>query len=182
MRAYPVVIVSVLLFVVALAVVPCWAQEMTKIAGKMQATYVEHQPMEVEDTEGHTMVLGRSEGTNASTGEHVFMDGAHVVNVSFSDLVKGNGPHQGHVTFAKDGDAVYAEWQGTVTTMMSDEGTPMISFEGTFTYTGGKGQYMHIKGSGMYKGQFTSETTYVTEWKGEYSVKKEESAPAVPPE
>ena len=131
------------------------------------------EPMEVGDTEEHAMVLGHSEGTNTSTGENVFMDGAQIVNLSFSDLVKGNGPHQGYVEFTKGEDAVFAKWQGTVTTMMSDEGTPMMSFEGTFTYIGGMGQYMGIKGSGTYKGYFTSETEYMTEWEGEYAIMEE---------
>jgi hypothetical protein len=161
------------LCVVALLATPLFAQEMMKIAGKMEATYVKQEPMEVGDTEEHMMTLGRSEGMNTSTGEHMFMDGAQIVNMSFADVVKGNGPHQGYVKFAMGDDVVYAKWQGTITTMMSDEGPPMMSFEGTFTYMGGMGQYVHIKGSGMYKGHFTSETVYMVEWEGEYAIMEE---------
>jgi hypothetical protein len=168
MRTRMIVLVG--LCVLAFGMTSAFAQDMMKIAGKMEATYVKHEPMEVGDTDEHMMILGRSEGTNTSTGEHMFMDGAQLVNVSFADLVKGNGPHDGYIRFTKGEDAVYAKWQGTVTTMMSDEGTPMMSFEGTFTYTGGMGQYMGIKGSGTYKGHFTSETDYVTEWEGEYAL------------
>jgi hypothetical protein len=173
MRTCPVLTVAVFL-VVALAVVPCTAGEMAKIAGKMEATYVKQEPMEIGDTEEHMMALGRSEGTNVSTGEHEFMDGAQIVNISFVDLVKGSGPHRGYIKFAKDGDGVYADWEGTVTTTMSAEGTPVISFEGTFTYTCGMGQYEHIQGSGTYKGYYTSETSYAVEWEGEHSIKTEE--------
>ncbi len=158
---------------VALLATPLLAQDMMKVAGKMEATYVKHEPIEVGDTEEHMMVLATSEGMNTSTGEHMFMDGAQLVNSSFADVVKGNGPHEGYIKLAKGEDAVYAKWQGTVTTMMSDEGTPMMSFEGTFTYIGGMGKYMGIKGSGTYKGHFTSETDYMTEWEGEYAIMEE---------
>jgi hypothetical protein len=165
-----VVMLLVGLCVLALGMTSVLAQDMMKIAGTMEATYVKHEPMEVGDTEEHMMILGRSEGMNTSTGEHMFMDGAQLVNISFADAVKGNGPHEGYIKLAKGEDAVYAKWQGTVTTMMSDEGTPMMSFEGTFTYISGVGQYMGIKGSGTYKGHFTSETEYMTEWEGQYAI------------
>jgi hypothetical protein len=160
------------LCVVVLVATTSVAQDMMKIAGKMEAAYVRQEPMVVGDTDEHTMVLGKSEGTNASTGEHMFMDGAQIVNMSFADVVKGNGPHQGYVRFAEGEDAAYAKWHGTITTTMSDDGTPMMSFEGAFTYIGGMGQYTGIKGAGTYTGHFTSETEYVVEWEGEYSVQE----------
>ncbi len=168
-----VTLLMTVLCVVALLAMPLSAQEMMKVAGKMEASYVKQEPMEVGDTEEHTMTLGTSEGTNVSTGVHMFMDGAEIVNMSFADLVKGSGPHQGYVKFTKGDDVVYAKWQGTMTTMTYEEGPPMMSFEGTFTYIGGMGQYMHIKGGGTYKGQFTSLTAYMVEWEGEYAIMEE---------
>lgn len=162
-----------LCLVIAFGLRPLMAQEKVGIAGKIEATYTKQEPIEVGDTEGHTMVLATSEGININTGEHEFMDGAQAVNMSFNDLVQGNGPHQGYIKFIKDGDGTYAKWQGMVTTTMSPEGTPMISFEGTFSYTYGMGQYEHIQGSGTYKGHYTSETSYMVEWEAEYSIKEE---------
>lgn len=157
----------------ALGLEPSMAQEKVEIAGRIDATYTKQEPIEIGDTEGHMMVLATSEGTNTNTGEHEFMDGAQVVNMSFTDLVKGNGPHQGYITFVKDSDGTYAKWEGAVTTTMSPEGAPMISFEGTFSYTYGMGQYEHIHGSGTYKGHYTSETSYMVEWEAEYAIKEE---------
>lgn len=148
------------------------AQEATKISGKMTATYTKMDSTVVGDVPGHTMILGTSEGTNTNTGENAFMDGAQITNLSFSDLVQGNGTNQGYVIFTKDGDVTYAKWQGKVTTTKTDEGEPDTSLEGTFDYTKGTGQFENIKGKGSYTGKFTSKTEYTVEWQGSYSIGK----------
>ena len=148
------------------------AQEKTKIAGKITVTYTKQEKIDVGDTEGHIFPMAESEGTNVSTGKNEFMDGAQVANMSFGDLVKGNGPQQGYIKFTKNGDTTFAKWESKVTTTLSDEGTPIITFEGTFSYIKGTGQLENIQGSGTYKGKFTSETTYEWEWEGEYFIKK----------
>ena len=148
------------------------AQEKTKIAGKMTVTYTKQEKFDVGDTEGHIISMAESEGTNVSTGKHEFMDGAQVVNMSFGDLVKGNGPHQGYIKFTKNGDTSFAKWEGKITTTISAEGTPMTTFEGTFSYIKGTGQFENIHGSGTYKGRFISETTYECDWEAEYFIKK----------
>lgn len=148
------------------------AQQKTKIAGKITSAYVMEEKLNVGDTEDHVISLSQSEGTNVSTGENKFMDDARVVNVSFSDIVKGNGPHQGYIKFTQNGNSTFAGWNGKITTIFSDEGTPIIKFEGIFTYIKGTGQYEGIQGSGAYKGEFTSEKEYTVEWEGEYFIKK----------
>jgi hypothetical protein len=161
-----------LILIFASGVMMSIAQEKTQIAGKFTATYLKQETIEVGDTEGHIVYLEQTEGTNESTGEHTIMDGARVVNVSFSDLVKGNGPHQGYIKFAQNDDTYFAKWEGTVTTTLSAEGTPIITFEGTYFYIKGTGQFENIQGSGTYKGKFISETTYIAEWEGEYFIKE----------
>jgi hypothetical protein len=148
------------------------AQEMTKISGKITATYTKQDSIVVGDVAGHTLILGISEGTNVNAGEHEFMDGARAVNMSFSDLTQGNGIHRGHVKFTKNGDVIYAKWEGKVTTVQTDEGDPAVSFEGIFEYTKGEGKFENIKGNGAYKGGFTSETEYSVEWQAEYIIEK----------
>ena len=66
-----------------------------------------------------------------------------------------------------------SKWEHQLTTVMTEEGTPSTTFEGTFTYTGGMGKYENIKGGGTYKGMFTSKTEYVVDWMGEYSLEEE---------
>ena len=148
------------------------AQQKTKIAGKLTMAYTEQDMIEVGDTEGHTLTLAQAEGVNGSVGEHKFMDGAQVVTISFGDLTKGNGPHQGYIKFVKGGDTTFAKWEGQVTTKLSSEGTPVAAFEGTFSYIKGTGSFENIQGDGTYKGRFISKTIYTVEWEGEYVTKK----------
>jgi len=147
------------------------AQEKIKIAGKITNTVTEDYQIKVGDVEDHTFTINKSEGTNISSGENSFMDSAAVVNHNFSDLIKGNGTNEGYVILSKEDDTVVAKWKGKVTTTISSENTPIITFEGTYNYTRGKGHFENIQGSGTYKGKYTSEKTYTAEWEGEYFTK-----------
>ena len=146
------------------------AQQMTKISGKMTCAYTDRQAYESGYTEGHSLSLAESDGINISTGTNVFMDGAQVVNFSFADLVKGNGPHQGYVKLLKKDDVVISKWQGKIITTMSDEGTPLTTFDGTYSYVKGLGKFKNIQGKGTFRGKFISKMIYTVEWEGEYSV------------
>jgi hypothetical protein len=141
-----------------------------KVAGEMALTVTDENKVEVGDVENHVLNMTQYEGTNISVGEQELMDGAQVVNMGFSDLVMGNGPHQGYVKLIKGDDMAVAHWEGMVTTVVSEEGKPHTTFKGTYTYTGGAGQYQGIQGTGTYSGMFTSETTIKTEWAGEYFI------------
>jgi hypothetical protein len=146
-------------------------QPKIKVSGTMTLTEGTVDSMSVSIGVTHMMSLERSTGTNAATGEAKFMDGAEAVNTSTSDLVMGNGPHHGYLVLTKNGSAVFCEWKGTVTTVAGEK-EPLSSFAGTFTWTGGTGEFAKITGSGTYKGHFTSPTTYTADWTGEYSLGK----------
>jgi hypothetical protein len=161
-----------LLLIIAFVVMPATADKKHQVSGKMTMIYPEQQKIEVGDTEEHTLSFGTSEGTNQCTGEHTFMDGAQVVNMAFSDLVRGSGLHQGYAKFALGEDAVFCKWEGMVTTTVPEEGEPLMAFEGTFVYVKGTGQFENIQGKGTYKGQFTAKTDYTAAWEGEYSIEK----------
>ena len=156
----------------ALSVTTVVGQQKTKVAGKITAAYTKQEIIDVGDIEGHGISLGESEGTNFGTGKPEFMDGAQVVNLATADLVKGNGPQQGYIKFAKKGDTSIAKWEGKVATTLSTEGVPITTFEGTFSWIKGTGQLANIQGSGTYKGKYISKTIYTVEWEGEYSIKK----------
>ena len=157
---------------IALGVTSTSAQEATKVSGKITATYTDLDSVVVGDIIGHVLSLLTSEGKNVNTGEHAFMDGAQIVNMSYSDLIKGSGVHHGYVKFTKNGDAIYAKWEGKVTTVQTTEGAPATSFEGILAYTKGTGKFENIKGSGTYKGEFISKTEYSAEWQTDYSIEK----------
>jgi hypothetical protein len=142
-----------------------------KAAGTMTMTEARRDTMTVGNAEGHGVSLLRSTGTNAATSEMKLMDGAQVVHVGFSDLVNGNGPHNGYTILTMNGNSVFVEWKGTVTTVPGEK-EPLTSFAGTYVWIGGAGEYAKISGSGTYKGHFTSKTAYTAEWTGEYSLGK----------
>ena len=148
------------------------AQQKTKAAGKMTAAYTDQEMIEVGDVEGHVITLVESEGINVSTGKPAFMDGSQLINLSFGDYVKGSGLHQGYVKLTKKDDTAIAKWQGKVTTTLSAEGVPVTTFEGTFSWIKGTGQFEGIQGNGTYKGAFISKTIYTVDWEGEYSIQK----------
>ncbi|MFH1011245.1 MAG: hypothetical protein V1784_08425 [bacterium] len=160
------------ILVFAIGAMPTNAQEKTKIAGKMTITRPERPTLDVGDTPGHQLAMAQEKGTNSSTGEHKFMDNAEVVNLSFSDLAQGNGPHQGYMRVWQMADTVFIKWQGEVTTTLSAEKTPVTTFQGAWFYTKGTGQFQNIEGRGTFKGKFTSETEHTVDWEGEYFIKK----------
>lgn len=145
------------------------AQEKMMVSGKMTMTFAKQDTVTVGGDGSHYLAIQRSVGTNASAGEHTFMDGAKAVNVSFADLTQGSGPHQGYATFSHDEGTVATQWKGQVTTA-AEKDAPVISFEGTFTWKHGTGKFANISGTGTYKGHYTSPTTYEAEWMGEYSI------------
>lgn len=161
-----------LLLIVAFVVMPAMAQKKLEVAGKMTMAQTIREAIEVGDAKDHIIVLSQYEGTNESAGEHKFMDGAQVVNMAFGDLVQGSGPHQGYVKLVQGEDTIFCSWEGMVTATVPEEGAPITSFEGTYSYTMGTGQFENIKGGGTYKGQFTSKTELTTEWEGKYSIEK----------
>lgn len=148
------------------------AQETTKISGKIAATYAKQDSIIVGDTVAHVLSLATSEGKNVNTGEHAFMNDAPIVNMSYANLIQGSGVHHGYIKFVKNGDVVYAKWEGKVTTVQTAEGAPSTSFDGVFEYTKGTGKFENIKGKGTYKGEFISKTEYSVEWQADYSIEK----------
>ena len=143
-----------------------------KIAGTGDYTMIEGQVFNINDAEGHMVRLNKAEGNNFSTGETEYMHNAKAVNISFTDITKGNGSHQGYVTIEKDNDRIVSQWEGKMKTVKSDEGTPVTTFEGKMWWTDATGKYKGMHGEATYKGHFTSENTYKVEWEGEYREKE----------
>ena len=95
------------------------------------------------------------------------------VSYSVSDVINGNGTQRGYtVTTNKDGDKSFSKSQGKVTTVMSDKGIPLVSFEGTWEFTGGTGKWAGIQGKGTYKGKFIGPGIFTYDMEGESSIKK----------
>ncbi len=159
-----------LAFIFALSVTTSVAQPKTKIAGKITAADTKNETINVGDTEDHIISLGEGEGTNVSTGKHKFMDGAEWSSMGQFDLVKGNGTGHGYGKHAQNADSAFLKWEGQTITTLSPNGKPMITFEGTWSWTKGTGQFENIQGSGTYKGKYISRTIWTAEWEGDYFI------------
>lgn len=142
------------------------------ISGFIDLSYTKQEALPVAEAPGYIVQLGEVKGANKNTGSTDYMDGAAVTNREIVRLSQGNGPHSGYITLVKDGNSTIALWNGEVTTVMSPEGQPQTSFKGNWEYVAGTGKYDGIRGKGEYHGHSTSQTSYVVDWSGEYSVGK----------
>lgn len=142
-----------------------------KISGSALLSYTKQEASAAPSAGGHMLVFGELTGSNKNTGNTDYMSDAVVDNREIGQLFQGNGPHTGYYTMSKEGNTTTALWKGNVTTVMSAEGTPLTSFKGTWEYVAGTGKYNGIQGKGEYQGHFTSKTTYVVDWSGDYSQK-----------
>ncbi len=159
-----------LAFIFALSVTTSVAQQKTRVAGTVTAADTKTETINVGDTEDdHILSLSGSEGTNVSTGKHKFMDGSDCSYMGQADLVKGNGTQQGYGKMSQNADSVFLEWEGHIITLSSN-GRPMTTFEGTWSWTKGTGQFENIQGSGTYKGKYISRTIWTAEWEGDYFI------------
>ena len=139
-----------------------------KISGRAELQYSRRETIDVPGREGHILALGEVRGTNQNTSATDFFVEASAVNVETADLMQGNGSHQGYYTMRNGGDAVTAQWHGTVTTVLGAGQKPETSFSGTWEYIQGTGRYSGIQGSGVYEGEFLAQDRYLVRWQGEF--------------
>jgi hypothetical protein len=145
-------------------------QEKIKIAGKETSARIKTETIEVGDVEGHYLMLIQAEGV--FQGKPDLLDGAQEIAVGTYDLVNGNGPFHGYVKATKDGDSVYAKFEGTLTTSPSANGTPVVTSKNTWSYIKGTGRFENIQGSGTAKGKAISSFISIFETEGELFFKK----------
>ncbi len=148
------------------------AGEAIKVSGVITSEPTQRDSAAVGDVEGHSLYLHAYEGTNSSTGEVAFMDGARSYNATISDLTKGNGIHRGYVEFTEEGGSTVCYYEGKVTTSVDSDGKAVTTYKGTFSFTGGTGKYEKIMGNGTYNGKFIPSGAHWTEWSAEYTQKK----------
>lgn len=169
-RAISLFIGIVSLFTLVASTLP--AQQKIKVSGKHTLADINMNTINVGDTEDHIISLGEFEGSNVSTGEVKFMDGALDIGMTCSDVVKGNGPHHGYGNMSLNGDTIFWEHRGTIGTTIVSGGKPVTTVEGSFVWTKGTGKYEGIQGGGTYKGKYISKTIFIVEWEGQYLIQK----------
>jgi hypothetical protein len=158
-------------FISGLCLADLAAQEKMKIGGKAEVEYTKREAMDIGDVEGHMMTLSQLAGTNKSTGENMFMDGADVTIYGFSDSIKGNGHAMGYSRTKLGDDCVFIEYKGEVKTTLV-EGKPVTVFETTCKFIKGTGKYENIQGEYTATAKMVSETKMVIESQGYYFIKE----------
>lgn len=168
LRRYAIALVlpGVLLPVMAAQRVPT---RTAHVSGSATMTYSQQHVLPLSDAPGHMVAVFESKGSNRSTGPFTYMDGADVSNAETTDLIQGNGVNQGYIIFTKGGDTTYNKWSGKVSTTLNSEKKPVTTLSGTWTKSGGTGQYASIIGSGTFSGRMTSENSYTVDWSGSIS-------------
>jgi hypothetical protein len=123
--------------------------------------------VEIGDHPNHVLML--SKGTCTWTAP-LEIAGLKSTAYSFANVAEIDGPkaqERGYgVTTMDNGDKAYGHYQdtGTVT-----EGGKTITFEGTWSFTGGSGKLKGLKGKGTYKGSFADGKT-TDQIEGEYTL------------
>lgn len=146
--------------------------DLAPVSGRFTMKYSQQHALPVTDAAGPVLLANEAKGTNSNTGRTDYMNGAGATSIEIADLTQGNGPHQGYVTFSKDGERSVNRWNGKVTTTLSADNQPVTTFEGTWTKLSGTGRYEGVTGNGRYKGRMLSPTEFVVEWNGELNLKK----------
>jgi hypothetical protein len=150
---------------------------MARVAGTMTLSYTEQHALPLGDPSEPILLENQAKGSNRNTGPTDYMDGADVTNIEIADLIQGNGPHQGYITFSKDGETTRNRWSGRVKTVLAADGkTPITTFYGTWTKLSGTGRFDGVSGSGRYRGRMLSPTNYTVEWDGEIALKEKTAA------
>ncbi|TVQ10083.1 MAG: hypothetical protein EA361_14510 [Bacteroidetes bacterium] len=158
--------------IISLGMATSIAQEKYQVAGKQTIAFTKQDRSIVGDVEGHVLSLAQSEGVNPSTGATDFMHGAQVINFITSDLINYSGPIHGYSKMTKKGDSVFVKFEGTLTTTLSADGTPVTIAEAKWNWIKGTGQFENIQGNGTMKVQYIATNIYTAEWEGDYWIKK----------
>jgi hypothetical protein len=153
--------------ITAATLTPAPVEERAQVSGTYSMKVGQQHALPVAAQAGPVLLLTQAAGTNRSTGESEYMDGAQVISREIADLTQGNGPHQGYVTQVKGADTTVTRWQGKVVTTLGPDSRPATSFEGTWTKLSGTGKYQGISGSGRYRGRMLPPSDYTVEWSGE---------------
>jgi hypothetical protein len=128
--------------------------------------YAIQKALPVPDAKGHVLMLVETHATNKNTGPTEFMEGAKVVDREIQDLIQGNGPHNGYITFTDHDGEITAKWDGDVKTTLAKDGQPRTTLNGAWAWSKATGRYAEYAGSGTYTGYVPSPDKVYVEWEG----------------
>lgn len=147
------------------------AAAQTKTSGAIQCTQSADgpKPIEVGDTPGHMMGVGKATCTWTKPMEIAGTKTKEGTSVSFDDMMGANYSGRGmHVSTMDSGDKIVVKFQGGGTI----KDGKLTADKGTWTYSGGTGKLKGIKGKGTYAGKTNPDGTMTYEIEGDYVLPK----------
>jgi hypothetical protein len=124
--------------------------------------------MEVGDHPGHVLMIGKAPCTFTAQIEIAGLKSTAYSPAGVTDLNGAKGQSRGYgVQTMENGDKVYVRYQDTSTLT---EAGKAVTFEGTWSYTGGTGKFKGIKGNGTYKGSGATDGETNLQVEGEYTL------------
>jgi hypothetical protein len=138
---------------------------MPNFTGQLKGTSSVQTIASLNDTAGHQLMLRA--GTAHQTCSDPHFNNTRHSSWSTADIVNGNGTERGYFTNEHaNGDRESGSWEGKVSTKNNQ-----ISFEGSWKYTNGTGQFSGITGNGKFQGHMTSPTESEVSFEGSYQLK-----------
>jgi len=137
---------------------------MPKISGHFSGRPSLQTQLSLTDTPGHELSLAHITGPNAVNDEN--WKNVNVYYWVTSDLINGNGQQRGYfLNQHPNGDCDCGTSESRVTNHNGQ-----VTFEGTWRYTHGQGQFAGITGGGTFRGRMISPTDMEITWEGNYQL------------
>ena len=139
---------------------------MPSISGSFSGTITKQFGLDLNDQSNHLLGIAEVNGTQRSSDP--LWNDSKISYWGVNDLLNREGTQTGYFNnLHPDGGRDFGTFEGKVSTT---GGT--MTVEGTFTFTGGEGEYRGISGGGTFKTTAKSETEVEATWQGAYQLAK----------
>ena len=157
-----VITIIVVVLIIALGVMNSIAQEKKKVSDTTYWFATKTEAIKVNEAKGHIIQISESKGINVGRKELAICRNTY-------DLVKGNGTLRGYSTLmGLDGKVTRnLKQEGKVITLLSAEGKPIMTGEGTWVVVPDNTWVTSVRGSGTWKLKMVSEGIFIMDWEGE---------------
>ena len=138
------------------------AEEKKKVSDTTYWFATKTEVIKVNEAKGHIIQISESKGINVGRKELAICRNTY-------DLVKGNGTLRGYSTLmGLDGKVIRnLKQEGKVITLLSAEGKPIMTGEGTWVVVPDNTWVTSVKGSGTWKLKMVSDGIFIMDWEGE---------------
>ena len=139
---------------------------MPSISGSFSGKITQGFGLPLFDQSDHAIAIVEVNGTQSSPDP--LWNNSNITYWGFNDLIDKQGTQTGYFNNVHaDGGRDFGTFEGKVSTAGDT-----TTVEGTFTFTGGDGQYRGITGGGNFKTVAKSETEIEAIWTGAYELAK----------